>query len=98
MEATRADRIDKTGRITDQIVEKLRTCDVVIADITGNNSNVAWELGYAYARGKPCAIVMQKGNTAPFDIYDHRRVDYSSTPTAEEEERLAAILRNAIGR
>ena len=47
LEAIRADRIDKTGRITDQIVEALHSCDVVIADITGNNANVAWELGYA---------------------------------------------------
>jgi hypothetical protein len=98
LDATRADQIDRTGRITDQIIEELRTCDVIIADITGNNPNVAWELGYAYAQGKPCAITMSRGNAAPFDIYDHRRVDYSNPPTAEEEERLTAILRNAIGR
>jgi nucleoside 2-deoxyribosyltransferase-like protein len=98
LEAIRADGINQAGRITDQIVEALRTCDVVVADISSDNMNVAWELGYAYSQGKPCAIVMQKGNTAPFDIYDHRRVDYSDPPSAEEVERLAAILRNAIGR
>jgi hypothetical protein len=97
LEAIRADRIDQTGRITDQIVEALHSCDIVIADITGNNANVAWELGYAYAHGKPCAIIMQQGASAPFDIYDHRRVDYSATPSADEDERLAAILRSAIG-
>ncbi len=98
LEATRADQIDRTGRITDQIIEELRTCDVIIADITGGNPNVTWELGYAYAQAKPCAIIMRKGSAAPFDIYDHRRVDYSNPPTGEEEERLTAILRNAIGR
>jgi len=97
LDATRSDHIDQTGRITDQIVEQLRNCDVVIADITGSNPNVAWELGYAYAKEKPCAIVMQSGDEAPFDIYDHRRVDYSSPPTGEEEERLAAMLRHALG-
>jgi hypothetical protein len=99
LEAVRADRIDKTGRITEQIVEELNDCAVVIADITDNNANVAWELGFAWAREKPCAIIKQKQSTgAPFDIYDHRRVDYSSPPTAEELERLTAILRRAIGR
>lgn len=98
LEAVRADGINQTGRITDQIVEALHSCDIVVADITGNNANVGWELGYAYAHGKPCAIIMQRGaSTAPFDIYDHRRVDYSEPPTADEDERLAAILRNAIG-
>jgi Nucleoside 2-deoxyribosyltransferase len=97
LEATRADRIEQTGRITDQIVEALLGCDFVIADITGNNVNVGWELGYAYAHQKPCVIIMQNGEAAPFDIYDHRRVDYSPTPTADEDDRLAAILRNTIG-
>jgi len=97
LEAVRADQIDQTGRITHQIEEALYSCDVVIADITDNNANVAWELGFAYAHQKPCVIIMQRGHVAPFDIYDHRRVDYSATPTADEDEQLAAILRNAIG-
>jgi hypothetical protein len=97
LEIIRADSINQHGRITDQIVEALDSSDLLIADITGNNANVGWELGHAYAHQKPCIIIMQRGLGAPFDIYDHRRVDYSPTPTADEIERLTAMLRNAIG-
>jgi len=95
--AVRADQITRLGRITDQIMGALGSADIVIADITGRNPNVFWELGYAYALGKPCALLMRRGDEAPFDIYDHRRIDYESPPTAEDAERLADILRTALG-
>lgn len=98
LQVLRADEISETGRITDQIVDALRTSDLIIADITGHNRNVAWELGYAYAHSKPCAIVMRRSESSvPFDIYDHRRIDYSDTPSQDEQDRLAQVLRSAIG-
>ncbi|HTZ07491.1 MAG TPA: hypothetical protein VMB72_00375 [Acidimicrobiales bacterium] len=95
--AVRADQITQLGRITDQIMGALGTADIVVADITGRNPNVFWELGYAFALGKPCALLMRRGDEAPFDIYDHRRIDYESPPTVEDAERLADILRTALG-
>lgn len=94
----RADEIPDPGRITNQIVAELQECDIIIADITGNNPNVAWELGYAYAYGKQCVIIRQKGasGSAPFDIYDHRRTDYSAIPTEVEETQLAESIRRAF--
>ena len=47
LEAIRADEIAMPGRINDQIMEAIRTADLVIADITGLNANVFWELGFA---------------------------------------------------
>lgn len=95
--ATRADEIAKPGRITDQIIDAIGAADVVIADITGRNPNVFWELGFAHAVGRPCALLMQRGDSAPFDIYDHRRVDYETPPTAEDERRLTGLLRSTLG-
>jgi hypothetical protein len=94
----RADEIAAPGKITNQIVEELASCDLVVADITGNNANVAWELGYAFAHDKPCAILRSKKarGRAPFDIYDHRRTDYSPEPTADEEQRLIRSIEAAI--
>ncbi len=96
--AVRADEIADPGRITNQIVEQLHNCDFVIADITGNNPNVAWELGYAHAHNKPCVIMRQEGSTElqPFDIYDHRRIEYSVEPTSDQEKQLAEFIRAAI--
>jgi hypothetical protein len=94
--AIRADQITLLGRITDQIMDAIRDADVIIADITGRNANVFWELGYAHAYGKPCALLMKSGDEAPFDIYDHRRIDYGEQLSEVEELRLAEILRSAI--
>jgi hypothetical protein len=94
--AVRADQITRLGRITDQIMKAIQNADVIIADITGRNANVFWELGYAYAFGKPCALLMRDGDTAPFDIYDHRRIDYHSPPTKEDEISLGEILSQTL--
>lgn len=95
--ADRADDIGAPGRITDQIVNRLEEADFVISDITGNNANVGWELGFAYARSKPCVIIRRKETAgAPFDIYDQRRVDYSEEPTVAEAQRLKRMIEAAV--
>ena len=97
IEAVRADDIDDPGKITVQIADQLEEVDLVISDITGNNANVGWELGFAYARSKPCVIIRQKEtSSAPFDIYDQRRVDYSAEPTLGEAEKLKRMIIAAI--
>jgi hypothetical protein len=94
----RADRISRFGRITDQVVDALRSSHLVIADITGNHPNVAWQLGYAHAQGKPCAVLLRHGSSdAPFVIYSERRYEYAPTPTVKDEIRLAERLKGALG-
>jgi nucleoside 2-deoxyribosyltransferase len=95
--ADRADDIDDPGSITEQIVNRLEEADLVISDITGNNANVGWELGFAYARSKPCVIIRRRETlSAPFDIYDQRRVDYSPDPTVAEAQGLKRMIEAAI--
>lgn len=55
----RADEISRPGKITDQIVQAIRDSNAIIADITGDNPNVMWELGYAQALEKPAVILNQ---------------------------------------
>jgi hypothetical protein len=35
------------------MIEAIRVCRIAIVDVTGNNPNVMFELGYAMARRKP---------------------------------------------
>jgi hypothetical protein len=98
LEAIRTDEIAMPGRINDQIMEAIRTANLVVADITGLNANVFWELGFARALERPCVIIMREGEPdAPFDIYDQRRVDYSPAPSEQDELHLEALLRGALG-
>ncbi|OZF32173.1 hypothetical protein CH294_20775 [Rhodococcus sp. 14-2483-1-1] len=60
-ETIRADVIDKSGNITTQIVNQLIEADLVIADLTGHNPNVFYELAIRHAFAKPFIHLMQDG-------------------------------------
>jgi hypothetical protein len=49
----RADQLNDPGRITSQVIKLLMEAELVIADLTGNNANVYYELSFRHALGKP---------------------------------------------
>lgn len=63
------------GNILDQVWQHIRGSDAVVADITGGNPNVFYEIGLAHALGKEVILMSQKPD-APFDIRPSRRVHY----------------------
>ena len=75
----RIDTINRSSNITEDIVESINKCHVAIVDVTGNNPNVMFELGYALAKGKPCIIISQSADFLPFDIRNLRTIVYSNT-------------------
>ncbi len=48
----RLDELKKPGKITDDLISEIIKSQICIADITGNNPNVMWEVGYAMALNK----------------------------------------------
>jgi hypothetical protein len=77
LRAERADDITEPGRITDQITSAIERADVLIADITGANPNVLFELGYGDALGKSIIVLNQHVDATPFDIKDWRQITYA---------------------
>jgi hypothetical protein len=92
----RADDIADPGKITDQIERAIETASVVVADITGLNPNVMWELGYASAYRKPLVILNQDPEASPFDLKPVRQVSYDAIPTAANQEFLLKHLIQAL--
>ncbi|MCB9871193.1 MAG: hypothetical protein H6837_15155 [Planctomycetes bacterium] len=61
-----------------EIEEGIRNSKVCVADITTDNVNVAFELGYALALKKRVVLIGKKGTNIPFD-YRHRKVIFYDT-------------------
>jgi hypothetical protein len=73
LEVTRADEIYSTGIIVDDIFRAIIASELCIADVTGRNPNVSYELGVAHASRKPVILITQDIKDVPFD-YQHLRI------------------------
>ncbi len=76
LKASRADaEIYGTGKIIDQIWSGINSARVLVAELTGRNPNVLYELGIAHALRKPVVLVSSNEEDVPFDVR-HVRVIY----------------------
>jgi hypothetical protein len=83
----RVDMINRSTNITDDIVEAIDKCRLVIVDVTKNNPNVMFELGYAMAKAKKSVIISQSADFLPFDIRNIRTIVYQNTWSGIEDLR-----------
>jgi len=70
----RADHISEPGMITRQIIDLILESPLVIADLTGHNPNVFYELAIRHATKKPLIQIMDKGEKIPFDVVGFRTI------------------------
>lgn len=76
LRSVRADAdIYGTGKIIDQIWRGIQEARVLVAELTGRNANVLYELGLAHALRKPVVLVSSNKDDVPFDV-QHVRVIY----------------------
>lgn len=90
----RADNISEAGEITEQVFRRLRDSDLVIADVTGGNPNVMYELGLRHTRNKATIQISERDNH-PFDIGMIRTIRFNTSETGLVEARNG--LEKAIG-
>jgi len=60
----------------EDIWSMILSAEVVVADITGRNANVFYELGIAHTLGKPVILITQTTEDIPFDLNRYRHVIY----------------------
>lgn len=73
----RGDDFHAAGSITRDIVESIHRAKVVVADLSGNNANVFYELGLAHAFGNKTFMITGDVKAVPFDVQSYRIVPYS---------------------
>jgi hypothetical protein len=76
----RADKEVRPGDIIAQVIEALSEADIVIADLTGRNPNVFYELGVRHALRNNTLLIAQDLEDIPFDLRGQRAICYRYDP------------------
>jgi len=79
MEVMRGDDFFTGHGVMQEIWTAIVKAEYIIADCTGRNPNVYYELGLAHALGKPVIMITQNINDIPFDIRHLRILEYKNT-------------------
>lgn len=86
----RADEISEPGNITSQVIQRLIDDPLVVADLTGRNPNVFYELAVRHATKRPLIQLIQRGESIPFDVAVMRTISVDLTARGAQEA-VAAI-------
>lgn len=74
----RADDIESQRNILKDIINKINSSDLIVADLTDLNPNVFYELGIAHALRKKVLLLTQAVEDIPFDLKSYRHMEYST--------------------
>src|SRR3990167_4710279 len=75
---TRADDIKSQSNILEDIIQSIAHSDLIVADLTGANANVYYELGIAHALQRKVILMTQEISELPFDLRSYRVISYST--------------------
>lgn len=99
IEARRVDEIEHQDKITNVILDEIRSCEFLVADLSHERPNVYYEIGYAHALNKKPILYRRKGTRVHFDLSLHNVPEYQNTTELKQAltKRLEAILGRSPG-
>jgi hypothetical protein len=90
-----------TGKIMDQIWSGITNSRILLAELTGRNPNVLYELGLAHALHLPVVLISSNEQDVPFDVrhvrviyYDVSDPFWGSKLTDKVAENILSALKN----
>ncbi len=97
-EPIRADSLFSSGSVIEQVWEQIVKAKVLLADLTGKNPNVFYELGLSHAKSKPVIFISGNLEDVPFDLRHLRVIIYDQrNPTwgVDLKKSITDYLKNA---
>lgn len=91
----RADTKISDGTILNRIYTLIRKADLIIAETTGANPNVMYEVGYAHALNKRVILLVDTTFKLPFDIIGYPCLVHHHSPI-ELTEKLVKWIRPVL--
>lgn len=80
LRSERGDDVFGSDVIMDDITRSIRKARLIIADLTGRNANVFYEVGIAHALNKQVLLMTQSIEDVPFDLRHRRALVYEYSP------------------
>ncbi len=89
----RADLSSFTGDVMDWVRNRIKSAEIVIADLTESNPNVYLEVGYAWGAGIPTILLMNSESELKFDVRGQRCLIYKRIKDLEKllKKELAGL-------
>lgn len=94
----RADDFRNQRNILQDVVAGISLADLIVADLTGANPNVYYELGVAHALRRRVVLLTQSIEQLPFDLRSYRVITYNTHFAAIRSARqnLLSVAKGAI--
>lgn len=97
-EIIRQDYASEGGYIIRNVIDNLATADVVVADLSYNNWNVAYELGLRHVMSKYGTVLICNDQTElPYDIKQMNVIIYPAKDWIDSAEEISDQITKAIG-
>lgn len=92
LQCVRADKIEKSGLIHEQMIQMIADADVAVVDLTTANANVFYELGVRHALRDRVTVLLRRAGSGglPFNLAGMKSIGY------DVDEQSLASARFAI--
>ena len=96
-EVIRQDHTSEGGYIIRNVIDNLATADIVVADLSYNNWNVAYELGMRHVMNKYGTVLICNDQTElPYDIKQMNVIIYPTEDWIDSAEEISDQITKAI--
>lgn len=89
----RADKIERSGLITQQILEHIVRSRICVVDLSFGNPNAFYELGVRHVCKLPTVQVIRKGDKIPFDVSQGRTIQVDTSDVYTIMDRFESARR-----